>query len=114
MVRRANDMEVDIREEMRGGKGSVEILHIEKENLPEKGRLFAKLTISPGSSIGAHTHTGEAELFYFLQGEGVVTDDAARIPVRAGDAMTTLSGHAHSVENTGTQDLVLIAAIILD
>lgn len=112
MVRREKDMQVEVREQMRGGEGSVRLCHLEKELLPENGRLFAKLTLGPGCSIGAHEHVGEAEMFYFVSGEGIVTDDGARIPVKAGDAMTTTSGHAHSVENAGPQDLVLIAAIV--
>lgn len=112
MVRTAKDMQTEIREQMRGGNGHVTLCHLEKELLPQNGRLFAKLTLGPGCSIGEHVHTGEAELFYFVQGEGVVVDDGTRIPVRAGDAMTTPDGHAHSVENTGTDDLVIIAAIV--
>lgn len=112
MVRRADEMQVEVREQMRGGKGSVTLCHMEKELLPAHGRLFSKLTLGPGCSIGEHTHTGEAELFYFVQGEGVVTDNGERIPVKAGDAMTTPDGHAHSVENTGADDLVIIAAIV--
>ncbi len=99
---------------MRGGAGSVNLCFLEKEHLPANGRLFARLTLAPGCSIGAHEHQGEAELFYFVSGEGVVTDDGVRIPIHTGDAMTTLSGHSHSVENTGCEDLVLIAAIIKD
>lgn len=112
MVHREKEMPIEVRERMRGGKGSVTLCHLEKEGLPPNGRLFAKLTLSPGSSIGPHEHVGEAELFYFLKGEGVVTDDGVETPVRAGDAMTTASGYKHSVENTGHEDLVIIAAII--
>lgn len=112
MVRREGDMPVEVREGMRGGKGSVVLRHMEKELLPANGRLFSLLTLAPGSSIGEHVHEGEAELFYFVAGEGTVTDDGVRIPVKAGDAMTTQDGHSHSVENTGTEDLVIVAAII--
>lgn len=112
MVRREKDLPTETREAMRGGAGCVRLTHIEKELLPSAGRLFARLTLAPGCSIGAHTHEGEAEMFYFVSGEGVVTDDAQRIPVRAGDGMTTPSGHSHSVENTGDADLVVIAAIV--
>lgn len=112
MVYRGEELATETREHMRGGKNSVAVTHIEKALLPKSARLFARLSLPPGSSIGEHRHTGEAEMFYFLRGEGVVTDDGERIPVRAGDAMTTPSGHSHSVENTGTEDLVLIASIV--
>lgn len=112
MVRREEDQIREVRPQMRGGKGQVTLCHLEKELLPENGRLFAKLILGPGCSIGAHEHVGEAEMFYFVSGQGVVTDDGEEIAVSAGDVMTTPSGHAHSVENTGDEDLVLIAAIV--
>lgn len=112
MVRKGETLVTEKREQMRGGKGCVLVTHLEKEMLPENGRLFAKLTIQPGCSIGMHEHNGEAEMFYFAQGEGIVTDDESQHAVGAGDVMTTLDGHGHSVENTGTEDLVIIATII--
>lgn len=112
MIRRADEMSMEVREAMRGGKGSVQLSHIEKDGLPDHVRLFATLTLAPGCSIGEHVHEGEAELFYFVQGEGTVTDNGEAIPVRAGDAMITPDGHAHSVENTGTQDLIILATIV--
>lgn len=112
MIHREKDMPTDTRPAMRGGNGSVHICHLEKDNLPDNGRLFARLTLVPGASIGVHTHENEVELFYFAQGEGIVTDDGAPIPVKAGDSMTTPSGHSHSVENTGTENLEIIAVII--
>ncbi|MDR0929390.1 MAG: cupin domain-containing protein [Oscillospiraceae bacterium] len=112
MVIKGQALPQETRQRMGGGEGSVTICHIEKALLPPAGRLFARVTLPPGASIGAHTHTGEAEVFYFIAGEGLVTDDGETVPVQAGDAMTTPSGHSHSVQNTGTVDLVLIAAII--
>ncbi len=112
MVYRATDYPADVREKMRGGEGIVTIHHMEKALLPAPARLFARLTIAPGASIGEHAHEGEAEMFYFVSGSGEVLDDGVRIPVSAGDAMTTPSGHTHSVINTGSGDLVLIASIV--
>lgn len=113
MVHKRDDMPTEVREQMKGGNGSVTLCHLEQDNMPPNARLFATLTLTPGSSIGEHVHEGEAEMFYFMRGEGVVIDDGVRIPVKAGDAMTTMDGHAHSVENTGAEDLVLVAAIVL-
>ena len=112
MIRRKMDLSREIRENMRGGKGRIVIEHLEKEGLPANGRLFAKIIVAPGGSIGRHRHDGESEIFYFLSGGGMVTDDGERIPVAAGDVLTTGDGHSHSVENTGDVDLEMIAVII--
>lgn len=112
MIRRQGEHAFEVREQMRGGNGSVVITNLEKELLPASCRLFATLRLAPGCSIGAHEHVNEAEMFYFVSGEGVVTDDGERIAVKAGDTMTTASGHSHSVENTGSEDLLIVAAIV--
>ena len=112
MIRKKEDTAREVRDSMRGGKGQIIIEHLEKEGLPKNARLFAKVTIAPGCSIGEHQHVGESELFYFISGSGVVTDDGERVDVTVGDVMTTGDGHSHSVENTGDVDLELIAVII--
>ena len=57
MIREAKDMTNEIREQMRGGKGSVEILHLFKEEeLRGKSRLCARIRLEPGASIGMHEH----------------------------------------------------------
>ena len=58
-----DQMKPEIRTEMRGGKGNVELLHILGEDgLNQRGRLFAEITLEPGCSIGYHEHHGESEI----------------------------------------------------
>lgn len=115
MINRANTNGREVRHEMRGGQGDIILEALAaKASLPVGVRLFSKLIIAPGCSIGKHVHEGETELFYFASGKGRVWDDDAVLEVSAGDTMTTASGHSHSVENTGDEDLVLIAFIVLD
>ncbi len=106
-------MQGEIRENMRGGAGSAALMPLTTA-LPGKMRLFTQITLKPGSSIGYHVHEGETELFYFIKGAGRVQDDDAFVNVKAGDCMTTASGHGHAVENTGTEELIFVAAIVLD
>ncbi len=113
MITRANEQGKSIREYMRGGKEYVQFTHLSSQ-LPEKARIFDILRLIPGASIGYHVHEGETELFYFMEGCGRVQDDDQSYDVTAGDCMATFSGHGHAVENTGDNDLVLLAVIIKD
>jgi len=114
MIKRANEMVKEIKEQMRGGKGSVEILHIFKqEELKGKARLCAKITLEPGCSIGLHQHDNEEEIFYVIQGKGTVDDNGTLSEVKAGDAILTGNGASHSIENTGDSTLELMAVILL-
>ncbi len=113
MIKRRADMEKEIREKMRAGKGSVEILHIfRKEELKGKVRLFARLRLQKDCSIGYHPHDNEEEIFYILSGEGLVMEDGEVSRVGPGDAVLTGGGRGHSIENQGSEPLEILAAIL--
>lgn len=114
MIRRVDDMDIEIREKMRGGDGSVEIMHVFKKNeFKGKVRLFAKIKISTGSSIGNHEHLSEDEVYYILEGKGMVYDNGKEYEVNKGDAVLTGNGSEHSIKNIGDVDLIMIAVIVL-
>jgi mannose-6-phosphate isomerase-like protein (cupin superfamily) len=116
MIRQRGGMETEIRERMREGSGSVEILQIlRREEIPGgKVRLFARLRLPPGSSIGPHGHQKESEIFYVLNGQGTLTEDGTASSIAAGDASVTGGGASHSLSNTGTVPLEVLAVIVLD
>lgn len=103
----------EIKTNMAEGKGEVEITHIiEKDDLPTQCRLYAEIIIKPGDSIGNHQHIAEQEIFYFLQGNGLVTDNGEAFEVGPGDVMVTPDKGFHSVKNIGKEDLVFMGLIL--
>ncbi|NQT58951.1 MAG: cupin domain-containing protein [Bacteroidetes bacterium] len=114
MIRTAKNMRIEERDNMRSGPGRVVIQHIvEKEQL-RHARLFSEITLQPKDGIGPHTHTGETEYYYILEGTGKVIEDDGEKMVAAGDVVITGNGESHSITNTGDVTLKLIAVIILD
>jgi len=114
MVKREAQMFKDIREKMRGGNGEVEILHVFKqEELKGKVRLFAKLRLKIGCSIGFHVHDKEEEVYYILSGKGEVDDNGKIEQVGPGDAILTGNGAGHSIRNTSTEPLDFMGIILL-
>jgi len=113
MVKRKTSYPVQINEKMRGGDGFavVESLLTPAE-LYEKGRLFAKITLEPGSSIGSHVHEGEMESFYIISGEAEYLDKEETVLLSPGDATLTRSGEKHSIKSVGGTPLELIALIL--
>ncbi|GHU72301.1 hypothetical protein FACS1894184_19980 [Clostridia bacterium] len=114
MIFTPQDYKHEDRKEMRGGKGVVLYDELIPGAMPANARVFAKLTLNPGASIGKHTHDNETELYTFVSGTGTVMDDDIPIKVKPGFVMVTPNGHAHAVENDGDEDLVFYACIILD
>ena len=115
MIKRKESMQVDVHQDFLGGKGTLKNTHfLEKENAADSGRLFSKSLLSPGSSIGAHTHQGDFEVYYILSGKALVTDNGKEHILEAGDAIHTPNGSSHSIENVGEKDLEYIALILFD
>ena len=113
MIRRNGTYVVDVRNEMRGGKGSVRIEHFwSKGEMKGKTRLFAKLTLEPGSSIGFHEHGGEEEIFVVLRGQGRVQDGTETAVLNPGDTILTGNGAGHAVESIGSEPLEMVAVIV--
>lgn len=114
MIKSSNEMVSDIKHQMRGGKGSVEITHIFKQDeLKGKARLIARISINPGCSIGLHEHVAEEEIFYIINGFGVINDNGKEREVSAGDAVLTGDGAFHSIENREDVPLQLLAVILV-
>ncbi len=114
MVKREDQMTAEVRRQMRGGRGEVEILHVfGQEELKGRCRLFARLRLAQGCSIGAHPHENEEEAFYILRGEAQATEDGRAYTLRPGDAMLTGGGASHSIENARAEPLEVLAVILL-
>ena len=113
MVKRKASYKVQENENMRGGEGVVVIEHLlTPEELYEKGRLYARISLKPGCSIGHHVHEGEMESFYILNGEAEISDNGEIVILSAGDSLLTKSDEGHSVKNVGDVTLEMLALIL--
>ena len=104
---------LEIRHEMRGGNGDVYIYNVlGKDELNGHGRLYAKIVLPPGASIGVHEHVGETEPFYVIEGEGLfVGPDGAETPVKAGDCCLIEPGESHGMINNTDKEMAFMALI---
>lgn len=115
MISFKKDMDFEIRENMRGGGGSVKIFNaLPQEAFPPHCRLLSPLVLNKGCGIGRHDHTGETEIYYCVQGEGIFDDNGAEHVIRAGDITSTGNGAFHGVRNEKDEPLMLLAAIITE
>ena len=82
---------------IQNGKGECHIKHLtDKAAMYDNARMFAHVTIPAGCSIGDHPHNGEEKT------------------VHAGDICATGYGEVHGIENVGSEDLEMIALIVLE
>ncbi len=114
MIRKAEDCKIEYREHMRDGDGTVKITNLiaANEELNDKGRLFGKITLEPGCSIGYHVHENDAELFYILKGTAEYSDNGQIRTVSAGDVTICPTGTGHGIANKTQETVELVAVIV--
>ena len=67
MVRKENTVAV---EHLGGGKGTAYVHHIiSKEEFLGHGRMYARVVLPPGASVGWHQHVHDTEPYYILKGQ---------------------------------------------
>lgn len=110
MIRKANIVEVN---GLAGGKGPVYLHHIiSKEEMLGHGRLYARVILPPGSSVGWHQHEHDTEPYYILKGEAdFIDNDRSVTKVGPGDCCIIKVGQFHSLENNSNEDVEFMALI---
>ncbi|MCR5509216.1 MAG: cupin domain-containing protein [Lachnospiraceae bacterium] len=114
MIRKKDECAREYREKMRDGNGTVELVNFISgpADLSGKGRLFSKIILKSGCSIGYHVHEGDSELFYILKGRAEYNDNGTKVTVEAGDVTICPAGSGHGIENNTDETVELIAVIV--
>lgn len=113
MIKKNDELKVDVHQEFRGGKGSVTMEHFMDRRMANgMGRLFARSILPPGASVGLHKHEGDCEVYYILEGRALVNDNGTDVELGPGDINFCPDGGSHGIENIGNSDLSYIAIIL--
>jgi putative monooxygenase len=65
------------------------------------GCSLAEETLPPGAAVAPHRHHVLEEIYYILEGSGVMTIAEEQRPVVAGDAIYIPKNQRHTLTNTG-------------
>jgi uncharacterized cupin superfamily protein len=67
------------------------------------------LRLAPGQTPYVyHSHSAQWELYHVISGEGVVRHEGGTTPIRAGDAFIFLPDESHQLNNSGTEEMVVL------
>lgn len=100
------NMEEQILPNFKGGEKAYAVKKFtDDRNMIMHGRLES------GASIGLHTHEGNCEMFYIIEGTGKVLMDGEYERVEAGVCHYCPKGHTHSLINDS--DLTLYSLLLL-
>lgn len=87
-----------------------------------EGTFFARMFTDPkvkimrgrlehGASIGLHTHEGNSEIVFILEGKGKMLCDGRYEELSAGSCTYCPEGHEHSIINDSKGDLIFYAVV---
>jgi mannose-6-phosphate isomerase-like protein (cupin superfamily) len=112
MIRHPNEM-INQERQIRGGNGLCKIHHFVQPGEIDHCRMFATVALEQGISVGEHMHEGDAEYFWILSGQGIVTEVDGEKIVNPGDFVATGDGESHAIRNENSEPLVFVALIIV-
>ena len=92
---------------MNGGTGTMSA----KMFMDEQEKIISA-KIHPGGSIGLHKHETSDDINYVLSGTGRAVCDGQEEILKSGTCHICKKGSQHSIENTGDDDLVLLAIVV--
>ena len=79
--------------------------------MDERGKIIPT-RIHPGGSIGLHDHKTSDDINYIIEGEGKAICDGQEEILTAGCCHICKKGSAHSIINTGEEDLVMLTVVV--
>ena len=92
--------------EFKGGTGAAVLRSYEDDTIK-----LIRGYLEKDSSIGMHTHEGNSETVYILEGSGKMIYDGTEEVLKAGSCSYCPEGHTHSLVNTGEAPLHFLGVI---
>lgn len=98
-----------IQKKCHNGRGSILFREIfKKSDFKSDLQFFHETIIMPNSTIGYHGHSGNEEIYYVIEGRGLMEVDGQKKIVESGDAVVTYGGSNHGLKNIDNKDLKIL------
>ncbi|MCL2233107.1 MAG: cupin domain-containing protein [Treponema sp.] len=113
MIKKQASIRREEMEKARGGVGITVFNHLlEKTEMRANCRMFTRITLEPGNSIGVHKHEEEEDVYYILKGVATVNDNGETVTLHPGDVAFAQSGDSHGIANDGQETLEFVSVIM--
>lgn len=113
MLRAQSEMKSSVIENCHGGSGTLLARFVLGPDDSGVGvRYMHDDRLEPGAVIGEHPHTGDEEVYFVVEGHGVMTLDGAEHPIGPGDVSLVQSGHTHGIRNSTDGQMRLLVICV--
>ena len=79
-----------------------------KDNKTLNNLILSSTRLKPKKETRGHSHRGKEEVYYFVEGEGVMIVRYDMFKVKAGDVVLIPDGAFHQVQNPTDKDLYFV------
>ncbi len=93
------------------GSTICELLHPARDSRLRMGCSIARAVVAPGQATRPHRIFGSCEVYYILEGEGLMRLDGETAAVTSGQAVYVPPGALQQIENTGVGDLSFLCIV---
>jgi quercetin dioxygenase-like cupin family protein len=91
-----------------GGEGFIYWYRaFDESDFNSKWEFVDWVSIPPNCSVGIHKHDGNEEMYFVVNGTGLMTVDGEERIVTRGDVVLTKSGSSHGLKNNSNEDIDL-------
>ncbi|MBN1671008.1 MAG: cupin domain-containing protein [Kiritimatiellae bacterium] len=109
MIRRKDEMNERPIENCHEGTGVLMCRTVLKGGDSEVGiRFMHDDILEPGATIGEHPHEGTEEIYFVVEGQGMMVMDGRRFPIGPGDVSLVERGHTHGIVNSDEAPMRLL------
>ena len=77
-----------------------------------KAQSLAEARVTPGQATNEHYHVKTEEIYYILQGKGLMEIDGEKQNVKAFDGIAIPPRARHKIINTGDEDLIFLCCCV--
>ena len=89
-----------------------ELLHPDREKVPLiMGFSLAQAIVKPGQHTVVHKLLTSTEIFFILEGEGIIHIEQESAPIHPGQAVYVPSNSKQFIQNTGHLDLTFLCLV---
>lgn len=90
----------------RDGSEIRELMHPSQQG--NRQQSLAEATVKPGETTLLHLHHRSEEIYYIIQGKGLMQLDQNQFHASTGDCICIPPGTAHCIQNTGHEELKIL------
>ena len=91
------------------GKGSIHFLRVfESKDFESNWSFVDRSILPPGSSIGLHKHGQNEEMYFIIEGKGIMTIDGKEREVKEGDLILNKANGTHGLRNESNEVIKIL------